>query len=166
MFAGALTQNSFIHSLYSIDPKWTSSYIAGIDLSYRFYRFHRLPVDLELDVTVAKRFGDDRQWDVGAIPMLRWREFPWNDLLYTNFRIGLLGASYVTGVSPWELHWAGNTHGSRYLNYLSVELDFKPSRGSDLEGFIRLHHRSGIFGLVNDTHGGSTYMTTGVRWPF
>lgn len=130
------------------------------------HRFQVIPADLEIDVTVARRFGKDDQWDFGIIPMLRWKELPWNRFVYTNFRIGLLGASYVTGISPWELHWAGNDHGSHFLNYLAVELDVKPDPASPIEWFVRSHHRSGIFGLVNDTHGGSTYMTTGLRWHF
>ena len=166
VYAGALTRHSFIESFTTFDPSWAESYIAAVDVSYVLYRSPTLPYQIEIDATIARRFGDDRQWDLGLIPMFRWKEFPWNDHLYTNFRIGLLGVSYVTGISPWELHWAGNDEGSRFLNYLSVELGFKPDPTSSLELFVRSHHRSGIFGLINDTHGGSTYMTTGLRWHF
>ncbi len=166
IYGGALTENSFINSLYSTDPKLASSYLAAVDVSYVLHRFQVVPVDLEIDVTIARRFGRDDQWDFGVIPMLRWKELPWNRWVYTNVRLGLLGASYVTGISPWELHWAGNDHGSHFLNYLSVELDFRKDAASPLEFFIRSHHRSGIFGTINDTYGGSTYITSGLRWHF
>lgn len=166
VYGGALTQHSFIESFTNPDPRWTTSYIAAVDVSYVVYRSQTLPLDIEIDATIAKRFGDDKQWDFGIVPMLRWKAFPWNDFVYTNFRLGLLGVSYVTGVSPWELHWAGNDEGSKVLNYLAVELDFKPDPDANLELFLRSHHRSGIFGLINDTHGGSTYMTMGLRWHF
>ena len=165
-FGGALTKDSFVQSLVHLSPNLTNDYIAGGDLSYKFYQFSRLPIDLELDMTIAKRFGVDHQWDFGILPMLRWTEFPWNNYVYTNFRIGLIGFDYVTGVSPWELHWAGNNHGSHYLNYLSVEVDVRTSKESPWEFFFRSHHRSGIFGLINDTWGGSTYMTLGARYQY
>jgi hypothetical protein len=163
VFGGMLTENSFIDSLYSINERWANDYLAGVDVTYTYYRLPTLPVDLDIDVTAAKRFGIDHQWDFGVIPMVRWKEFPWNNYICTNFRVGLVGADYVTGISPWELHWAGNGHGSRFLNYLCLELDFKPSAASNFEWYVGWHHRSGIFGLINDTWGGSTYMDTGLR---
>jgi len=165
-FGGVLTENSFLQSLYSLDARWANDYLAGVDTTYTYYRLQTLPVDLEIDVTAAKRFGTDHQWDFGAIPMVRWKEFPWNNYIYTNFRIGLIGVDYVNGISPWELHWAGNEHGSRFLNYLCLELDFKPSAASNFEWYVGSHHRSGIFGLVDDTWGGSTYVDTGLRYHF
>jgi hypothetical protein len=166
VYGGALTERPFLQSFAIHDPKLVSNYIAAVNVTYLVHRFKILPVNLEIDATVAKRFGQDQQWDFGLVPMLRWTDLPWNDYLYTNVRVGLLGASYATGVSPWELHWAGNDHGSKFLNYLAVELDFKPDATSDTEFFLRSHHRSGIFGAINNTHGGSTYITSGVRWHF
>jgi hypothetical protein len=130
-FAGVLSQSSFIDSFYN--PRFGDSYIGGADLTYAIYRLPTVPLVIELDGTVAKRFGQDDQWDFGLIPMFRWTKFPWNDYLYTNFRIGPVGVDYVTGISPWELHWAGNDHGSRWLNYLALELDFRPSATSPFE---------------------------------
>ena len=166
VYGGALTKRSFLSSFYNSDPQFTLSYIAAMSGSYVLHHFTALPADLELDATIAKRFGKDHEWDLSILPMVRWKSLPWNHVLYTNLRVGLLGASYVTGISPWERQRAGNDHGSRYLNFIAVELDFKPSETSQTEFFIRSHHRSGIFGLINNTHGGSTYITTGVRWHF
>jgi hypothetical protein len=166
VFGGILTHDAFLRSVSTVDPRFGDSYLGGGDLTYTFYRFQKIPVDLEIDGTIAKRFGDDHQWDFGVIPMARWKYFPWNNYVYTNFRLGLLGADYVTGISPWELHWAGNDHGSRFLNYLAFEIDLKPSESSSFEWYVGSHHRSGIFGLINDTWGGSSYYTTGFRYHF
>jgi hypothetical protein len=166
LFGGVLTENSFVNSLYSVNPRLADDYLVGTDVTYTYYRLQRLPIDLELDVTGAKRFGIDHQWDFGIIPMVRWKEFPWNNYVYTNFRIGLVGVDYVTGISPWELHWAGNDHGSRFLNYLALEVDFRPSADSQFEWYVGSHHRSGAWGTIDGTYGGSTYMTTGLRYHF
>jgi hypothetical protein len=166
IFGGVLTHDEFLRSLTLFDPRLGDSYIGGVDFSYAYYHFQKIPLDLEIDGSVAKRFGADHQWDLGVVPMARWKSFPWNDYVYTNFRLGLLGIDYVNGISPWELHWAGNDHGSHFLNYLALEVDFKPSESSPFEWYIGSHHRSGIFGLVNHTWGGSSYYTTGFRYHF
>jgi hypothetical protein len=142
------------------------SYLAGTDISYTYYTLPTLPLKLELDASDAKRFGQDNQWDFGVVPTFRWTKFPWNDYLFTNFRIGPVGVDYVTGVSPWELHWAHNDRGSRFLNYFLVELDFKPSETSPFEVYVGWHHRSGAWGLWNGTYGGSTYEIAGLRYHF
>lgn len=99
--------------------------------------------------------------------MMRWKAFPWNKYVYTNFRVGVFGASYATGVSSWEAVNADNGgKGSRYLNFLRYEFTFAPSADSPYEVFIGLHHRSGIYGLINHSHGGSNYWITGIRFSF
>ncbi len=164
-FGGVLTEDSFVAPFYSA-PHFADSYIGGTDVTYTYFRLPTLPINLELDATAAKRFGQDNQWDFGLIPMFRWTAFPWNDFIYTNFRIGPVGVDYVTGISPWELHWAGNDHGSRFLNYLALEFDFKPSATSPIEFYVGWHHRSGMWGAWNGTYGGSTYVITGLRYHF
>ena len=166
VFLGALTHNDFNTSLYTDDLRLADDYLAGVDLTRTLYRVRVLPIDLELDVTAATRFGTDHQWDFGIIPMARWKAFPWNKYVYTNVRLGLVGVDFVTGVSPWERHWAGNDHGSELLNYLAFEVDLKPAADSRFEWYVGSHHRSGIFGLINNTWGGSTYWDTGLRYRF
>jgi hypothetical protein len=143
----------------------THDYIIDSQGVYTFYRFARLPIDLELEGGVAQRFGWDHQSEFDLIPIARWKAFPWNNYVFTNFRAGLLGASYATGVSPWERKNAENRgKGSNYLNFLRLELTFAPSAESPWEVFAGLHHRSGIFGLINHSHGGSNYWETGLRF--
>jgi hypothetical protein len=139
-------------------------YIADVHAVYTAYRFKRLPLDLEIEGGVAQRFGQDHQTEVDLIPMARWKWFPWNRFVYTNLRVGLLGASYATGVSPRELASSGNDKGSRFLNFLVPELTFSGGPDSPVEVFIRVHHRSGIFGLINGDIGGSNYPSIGLRF--
>jgi len=134
---------------------------------YTAYRFQSIPLDLEIEGGVAKRFGNaytGNQWEFDLIPMARWKYFPWNDYLYTNFRLGLIGASYVTGVSGFERDFDSSRHGNEFLNLLIPEVTFAPSKDAPFEVFVRVHHRSGMFGAINGVHGGSNYISTGMRF--
>ena len=139
-------------------------YIVEADAIYTVYRFKRIPLDLEIEGGFAQRFGQDHQSEIDLIPMARWKWFPWNRFVYTNLRVGLFGASYVTGISQRELASSGNGKGSRFLNLLIPELTVSPNANSPVEIFIRVHHRSGIFGLINGDIGGSNYPAIGLRF--
>jgi hypothetical protein len=162
---GALTHQSLDGLFYQIEiPSFHSSYLVDLDGVYTLHRFQILPIDLEVQGEVAKRFGMDHQSEVDLISVVRWKKFPWNDKLYTNFRFGFLGGSYVSSISPWEKQDSGNNTGSKFLQLLIAEFTFSPSENAGYEGFIGLHHRSGIFGLISGVTGGSNYFMVGMRF--
>ncbi len=144
--------------------KLQPDYIIGGHAIYTAYRFQAVPVDIEIEAGVAQRFGRSHATEFYLAPILRWKAFPWNDYVYTTFRLGLVGASYTTSVSAWERSNATNGKGSRYLNYLLLEGTFAPSATSPVEAFVRLHHRSGIYGLIGGVRGGSNYVGVGLRY--
>jgi hypothetical protein len=139
------------------------SYLAALNVDYRFYESTVLPIVFEGEINVAKRFGAQDQWDVSVVPMARWTWFPWNKTVYTNARLGLGGLSYVTDISPWERQNSGNGIGSRILHFLVPELTFSAGPTSRYEAFIRVHHRSGNYGFFNGVSGGSNYLSAGFR---
>lgn len=157
---GALHEVLFMPWQTSFKP----SYLAAANLTYVIHEFSALPLSVELDAVVAKRFGPDDEWDFGVVPMFRWKSFPWNDYLYTNLRAGPFGASYTTGISNFERFNSGNRKGSQFLNFLVPELTFSSGPDANWEAFIRVHHRSGIYGLINGVYGGSNYVSLGYRW--
>jgi hypothetical protein len=162
---GALTHEALDGLLYQIEiPSFHSSYLADLDGVYTLHRFQVLPMDLEVQAEVARRFGMDHQSEVDLISIVRWKQFPWNDKLYTNFRFGFLGGSYVSSISPWEKQDSGNNTGSKFLQLLIGEFTFSPSENAGYEAFIGLHHRSGIFGLISGVTGGSNYFMVGMRF--
>jgi len=135
-------------------------------LIYTAHRFDRIPLDIEIEAGVAKRFGTGfggSAWEFDLAPIMRWRWFPWNDYVYTNLRLGLLGASYVTEISRYERAFDANGHGSRILNWILYEFTFAPREDSPFEVFVRAHHRSGA-GVINHTRGASNYVGAGVRF--
>jgi len=163
-YIGALSKQGFLNTLYSpwrthLEP----NYLADVHAVYTVDRCTDIPLDLELEGGVAKRFGADHQIEVDLAPVVRWKELPWNEHLYTNVRIGLIGASYVNSISSWEEENSDNGRGSRFLNFLVSELTFASSADAPWEGLVRIHHRSGIYGAINGVQGGSNYISIGIR---
>ncbi|MGD9545588.1 MAG: hypothetical protein AB7F41_16395 [Methylocystis sp.] len=168
-YVGALSDQSLIN--ITVLRPWAPNFASGILVDahavYTAYRFQSIPLELELEGGVAKRFGSreaGQQWEFDLIPMARWTYFPWNDFVYTNFRLGLIGASYVTGISDFERQFDSSGHSSRFLNLLVPELTVSPYKEAPFEVFVRVHHRSGVYGLINGVHGASNYISTGIRF--
>jgi hypothetical protein len=168
-YVGALADQSLIN--ITVLRPWRPNFASGILVDahavYTAYRFASIPLELELEGGVAKRFGSreaGQQWEFDLIPMARWTWFPWNDYVYTNFRLGLIGASYVTGISDFERQFDSSGHSSRFLNLLVPELTVSPYKEAPFEVFVRVHHRSGVYGLINGVHGASNYISTGIRF--
>jgi hypothetical protein len=165
-YVGALSHQAFV-DIAVVQPwktKFEADYLIDFHAVYTAYRFERIPLELELEGGFAQRFGQNHQSEFDLIPMARWTWFPWNGLVYTNFRLGLLGASYVTGISQWELQNSGANKGSRFLNLLLPEVTFSSSPEAPFEVFVRVHHRSGIYGRINGIGGASNYPAVGVRF--
>ncbi len=164
MYAGALYEGVFLSLFvrpWAIDL--THSYLVAANFDYRFYKSTRWPLQLEGEFDVGKRINGANQLDVDVAPFVRWTSLPWNKTLYTNVRLGLLGLSYVTGISAWELRSSDNHRGNRLLNFVVPEVTFAASEHSRGEAFIRVHHRSGAYGLFNGVYGGSNYLCVGYR---
>lgn len=164
-YLGALSQQGFLNTLYApwrthLEP----NYLADIHAVYTVDRCTRLPLDIEVEGGIAKRFGEDHQIEVDLAPVVRWKQFPWNEYLYTNLRVGLVGASYVNSISSWEQENSDNGRGSRFLNFLVPELTFASAADASWESLIRIHHRSGIYGMINGVQGGSNYISVGIRF--
>lgn len=168
-YVGALSDQSLIN--ITVLRPWAPNFASGILVDahavYTAWRFQSIPLELEIEGGVAKRFGSreaGQQWEFDLIPMARWTYFPWNDYIYTNFRLGLIGASYVTGISEFERQFDSSGHSSRFLNLLVPELTVSPYKEAPFEVFVRVHHRSGVYGLINGVHGASNYISTGIRF--
>jgi hypothetical protein len=167
LYAGSLAHQAFINVvlLQPWQTRLEPSYLAALSLTYVVHEFRNLPLTLEIDGVVAVRFGQDHEWELAVLPMLRWKAFPWNHLVYTNFRFGL-GVSYVSDVSPWEKQNSGNGRGSRLLPFMVPEITFSSGPDSMGEAFLRVHHRSGGWGIINGVSGGSNYVSVGYRSRF
>ncbi|HMD74914.1 MAG TPA: hypothetical protein VKG05_13720, partial [Steroidobacteraceae bacterium] len=164
MYVGEQYHKWYLQILYEPENLvMASTYIAAANVNYRFYESSKLPLQFEGEFDVDKHFGEAHEYEVVLAPFVRWTSFPWNDHLYTNARVSVLGLSYVTGVSAWEKQDSGHEKGSNFLQFGSLELTFAGKKTSPGEFFVRVHHRSGMFGLINGVAGGSNYLSVGYR---
>lgn len=90
---------------------------------------------------------------------------PWRDKLPMRLRLGI-GPSFTTKVTANERRKDDDNEGSKLLNMFDPEVEVGFPGAPEWAGFVRLHHRSGIFGLINGVTGGSTYVTFGLRHRF
>ena len=161
-------------------------YLVAGNVIYSAVELPAIPLDIELEMNLVQHFGPSGtqrfNFDVGFKhsgslyyspqsyqeltigPAFRWKWFPWNDFVYTNFRLIPIGFSYTTALSQWEALQTKLGHTSHVLNFLVAELTFASSRDSKWESFVRVHHRSGINGLVGGVTGGSNYVSAGLRF--
>jgi hypothetical protein len=127
---------------------YLNQYIVALTASKTIWRSESLPYSLELDGMVGQQFGLATLTEVAIAPVIRWSSFPWKDVLQTDLRVGPLGLSYTSMVSPLERGTSGD--GSHVLNFLLIELDFSLPEDKSKEVFLRLHHRCTIYDLLNN----------------
>lgn len=169
VYGGALNSD-YLHNLefapWHSASMFLPAYLAAVDATYSVMEFPYVPAGLDLDVVAAAHFGGQQYGEFVVVPELRWKWFPWNNYLYTNFRIGPLGASYDTSISRLEASETKGGRTSQFLNALAEEVTFAPSASSKWEVFVRIQHRSGMYGRIDGVDGGTNYVTAGWRTGF
>jgi hypothetical protein len=121
----------------------------------------------------SQNSGSSHHREYNAALILRWHKFPWDKYLDTSLAFGN-GFSYATKYPPYETDPHGQLHGkehemykvSKTLYYLVIEWNFTHPKINPWSVFIRVHHRSGIFGLINGVDGGSNFIGGGIRYEF
>ena len=122
-------------------------------------------VDVEPEVGIGKRFGKQGETEIWGAFFFRWRGFPWDDKLLTTVAVST-GMNFVTHVSDVEQKRARDGEGDRWMHFFAPEVTLALPSHPDVELLFRLHHRSGVFGLVSDAWGGAQYAPIGLRWRF
>jgi hypothetical protein len=144
---------------------YKNQHLLALTASKTLWRSSTLPMSVELDAMLGQQWGLASLQEIAVAPVLRWSSFPWNEVLQTDLRLGPLGVSYTTEVGPLERGSSGQ--GSRWLNFLVIELAVSHPEQRSEEVFIRLHHRCAIYDLVNNYGAnGEDFLTFGYRHHF
>ncbi len=93
----------------------------------------------------------------------RWVNFPWNKYVNTSLAIGE-GVSYAT--SYISLEKKDGEYTKRFLNYLMLEATFAHPCFPRLQLMVRIHHRSGVYGLYHAKNAGSNVVGLGIKFLF
>jgi hypothetical protein len=121
-------------------------------------------IDIEGELGTAKRYGDQNEAEFWGAFYVRWTAFPWNNFVYTTLGLST-GLNYATGISDFEkAHSELNPPaGTHIQHYFSPELTFALPEHKERQLVVRLHHRSGAYGVVSGAMSGATYIVVGVR---
>ncbi len=120
-------------------------------------------VDFELEGQVAKHYAAEKYKEYTVAVLARWAKLSWDDVVNMRFAVGE-GLSYTTVISQLEAE--GHEDTNRLLNFLIFETSFAIPENNDWEVVLRIHHRSGVFGLFNGVHGASNAWALGLRYHF
>jgi hypothetical protein len=157
-YAGRMTTEVWEDTL-SKNVGFADAGIVVVAGAWTFKRYFKDALSLQVEAQVGKYFGDQDNWEFN-MPVLafRWERFPWQRYLATTFAWGI-GPSYATQIPEVEVAVKGASE--QWLVYWFGEVTFGPPE-ADWALLLRLHHRSGAFGIVAD-HGGSNTLSAGFK---
>jgi hypothetical protein len=115
---------------------------------------------LEIEGQVLRHFGGQSHWEGTLALMFRTGQIPLAGGLSVNFGIGE-GLSYASERPRFE--GAIDVRPTRLLNYLALEAEFAHASMPGVSFVARLHHRSGVFGLIAPQKSGSNFIGAGIR---
>ncbi len=164
LYAGKYSDDRLGAVLVSKPIAFEDAWFAAAALS-RAFAFRSPAHQWEIEGQAGKHFRGQTHWEINVLAIYRWQRFPWQHLLRTTIAIGD-GLSYATRVPLLEEASDTNVGATKLLNYVLVEFTFAPPQVTDWSLVVRVHHRSGVYGLFNDVEGGSNVIAAGIKWRY
>lgn len=132
----------------------------------RVFEFLRVPnTGTGLDAVVVKHYGLQHNWEADLAYSLRFAELKiWK--LTLRFGVGF-GLSYALGTPGYEDGPRDNpSRRYRFQNYDAYEIEWGIASAPRIGLVTRIHHRSGMYGLIAPRHVGSNFLALGLRYGF
>lgn len=157
------------------DLDWDSTYFAAMGfgkirgtLGQSIESFRDTPFESfrhGYETVLVKHFGLQSNAEVGAAYMLKTADLQLGGV-GVNFGAGA-GLSYALGYPGYE-DGPANDPARRYrLQLLALfDLEWHMIGSDNLSVITRVHHRSGVYGLIAPRHVGSNFLAIGVRHKF
>jgi hypothetical protein len=165
-YVGAYSDNSLPEEILPLRViQMEHSRLATLAYAETLHSFWQDHGRWEWEVQGVKHWGFQSHWEFNALVALRWRSFPWNELVRTSFAIGN-GLSWATEVPALELASHTNEGATQLLNYLLLEWTLGLPSLLEWDLVLRIHHRSGIYGLFDGVNGGSNVLALGLKYRF
>ena len=102
----------------------------------------------------------------GDISLTLMRFLPENRYVDMDFMVAI-GLSYIFGEIDYEDGPKDNPDKKYHFQNNDIfQLNIYSPRWTRFKTFIRLHHRSGVYGLIAPRHVGSNFLGAGVSWSF
>jgi hypothetical protein len=134
-------------------------------LQWVFDVLHIPETDTGFELIAARHRGLQRNWEVDAAYALRFNRLHVS-LLSVRFGVDL-GLSYSLGRPTYEDGPIGEPDRRyRFQHYGAYELEWGIAPAPHVSLVTRIHHRSGIYGVIAPRRVGSNFMTLGLRYSF
>jgi hypothetical protein len=117
---------------------------------------------LEPELGIGQRFGRQSAIEVWGALFFRYHGFPWDKWVVTTVAVST-GMNWSSEVTTVEDEKAKDGEGDNWMHFFAPEITLAAPDHPNLQLLFRFHHRSGVFGLVNDNGGGAQYGTVGLR---
>jgi hypothetical protein len=163
-FAGVLSVEKSSDIWLHGDFALADDTLVGVGLSKRLFSVGR-NLDFELELQSVKHFGGQNDFEFNLPLIVRWNSFPWDSFIDTSVAIGD-GLSIATETPDLEKARYGGDKAGAALNFVMFELTLALPEHPNIQFVSRFQHRSGAFGLINDTSDASTAFVWGLKFRF
>ncbi|MBP7284013.1 MAG: hypothetical protein KBA66_20680 [Leptospiraceae bacterium] len=174
-YGGKYTETDLLPILFSQKTDYRDSYIGVLGLNYPLlYKIRFL--DFEAEALFGKHFGIMNHWESDILMLARI-----SNLFYLPMSFAFGEGVSLTSQNPTMenkrkgfyldtgLFQFQAIESRNFLNYVMVELDYRVWDTSyNPRIFVRIHHRSGVFGLLcpPDPACGSNFISYGVKFSY
>lgn len=157
LYVGQYSSNRF-NQIVRFNADFESSWVAVAGVSRELMTLGPHLV-IEGEGQLGQHWGQQSHQEINGLVAFRWTRFPWNETVPTS-------VAYASGLSfafqrP-NIEQRRDQEAERLLKYLMVELEAGLPHRPDLSLFFRIHHRSGVFGILSDARG-SNFVGFGIR---
>ncbi len=163
-FAGVLSVEKSSDIWLHGDFELADDTLFGVGLSKRLFSVGP-DLDFELELQSVKHFGGQNDFEFNLPLIVRWNTFPWDRFIDTSVAFGD-GLSIATETPDLEKARYGGDKAGAALNFVMVELTLALPEHPNVQFVSRFQHRSGAFGLINDTGDASTAFVWGLKFRF
>lgn len=122
-------------------------------------------IGMEVEGQLGWHTGMQDHGEINLTYTLRWLPFSWDRYLDTSFAFGN-GLSYATVDPELEILESDDDETNQLLYYILVEMAFAVPKYEQYDFFVRIHHRSSVFGAINGIVAGSNFVGAGLRYRF
>lgn len=157
------------------NPSWEKSYFKAVGLARTestlgqgWERLQGTPlasIARGYEVVLAQHHGMQDNSEAGAAYTLRTPDLELGSM-GVNFGSGV-GLSYALGTPTYEDGPKTDPEKRYRLQLLLLfELEWRVRQLEDMAFVTRVHHRSGVYGLIAPRHVGSNFLAAGIRYRF
>ena len=162
-----VTGNLEFEDSYYIGLTYARTLVNDFTIPLPFSKVRFRGWDLELEGSLLKHYNIQTHWETTCALVLRTRQFVPLSFLGWTFAGGW-GFSYAFSEPSLEKGPEGipGEDSVQLQSHLVIEADFFYPEFDRLHLITRIHHRSGIYGVISPQETGSNFLAAGIRFDF